>query len=191
MPTYRTAVRTSWSGASGSPGYNTWHARQSVTPNPPFDSLQDLSNALKTFYTAALNHQPGGTAIDHDGIWTTVDGSADVVQTTPWHLEKGGAAAFAPPANCLLVEWGTASPTRRGKGRTFISPLTNTAIGDDGRPDPGVITDMLAAAATLIASSEDDDGGALGVYSRSSNLFRDFQTRRIPNLVAVLRSRRD
>lgn len=191
MAVGRLGVDLTWSGASGSPGVNVWHAR-AVDVIDPGGDFAGLAVIVRTFYealtaimpstmTAAFDGEVHGVGADEGTTWSVA----------PWSVEGTGGADFMPPANCCIVSWKTNSGGRRGRGRTFIGPLTADATEGNGTPGEPVRDLIGAAADDLIESSDSFDNGALGVYSRTDSLLRDFTGRDVPNYFAVLRSRRD
>jgi hypothetical protein len=61
----------------------------------------------------------------------------------------------------------------------------------NGTPVEDVRLSMRDDARDLVTASQGFANGALGIYSRSEDVFRDFVFADVPNYFAVLRSRRD
>lgn len=194
-------IRNSFLGGTGS---NTWHVRTlgSIGPGPEDADaqLQGLTDILEEFYTAILPILGGGTIVSTEALWTSVDESEAVaIDVDGWSLTASGADQICPPADCIVAGWRTSSPTKGGRGRTFLGPLKTAGVLDgDGTPATGALATVEAAGAALVASSSGFDNGAFGVYSRagaaspaSPGVLRDFTGIRVHNKFGSLRSRRD
>lgn len=190
MPTARMTVDINWTGASGSPGANVWHMRFTNASAPGGD--QDaMVEAVRDFYTAINGDFTASTTLSFNGELRGVGDDSDSLYTaTPWSV-TGTGSNFAPPADCAIVSWRTSAATRSGRGRTFLGPLNSAAIESNGTPTEGFRSGNQAAIDDLIETSDSFANGALGVYSRTENVFRDFVSGTMPNYFAILRSRRD
>lgn len=191
MPTIRVPINLVWTSASGSPGTNTWHARLEDDPLAP-DDLEVLTEILHDFYTAIAEFYPNTVLISWGGEGLGVgDDEGTIFESPGWSVAGTSAVAYLPPANCMLINWRTSGGGRSGKGKTFIGPGNVGLIEANGTPSEGARTALSDAAADLIESSDSALNGALGVYSRKTNVFRDFISAEVPNLFAILSSRRD
>lgn len=184
-------VNLTWSGASGSPGVNVWHLRSDGGGDPAID-FDGLSQIVFDFYTALQEYFPTLVQIQMFGELTGVGpDTGNLYSVDSWGLDGSGGANFLPPANCLLVAWKAATGGRSGRGRTFLGPVIEETAEANGSPDEAVRTAVAAAAADLVEASDSFANGAIGIWSRTDALFRDFVTSECPNYFAVLRSRRD
>lgn len=191
MPTVRIPINLSWSGATGSPGVNVWHGRITVVEGPTPD-LEDLAEWLETFYTSMASAYPTGTLIQFLGEAQGVgDDEGNTYLADPWSVSGSGAGGFLPPATQMFVNWRALTGGRSGRGRTFIGPLQAGVAQADGTPTTAYRDALANAASALIESSDSFDNGALGIYSRTQNTFRDFVLSEVPDMFASLRSRRD
>lgn len=191
MPTARMTVNLTWTGASGSPGANVWHMRSDQAVGP-FTDFDDMSQAIKTFYTSCQGLFPTALNIQMFGELQGVgDDTGDIYSVDSWGLNGSGGVAFLPPANCMLVNWKAATGGRSGRGKTFLGPLVTGDNENNGTPDEARRTTVSDAAVALIAESEGLLNGGIGVYSRTHNVFRDYVSADVPNFFAVLRTRRD
>lgn len=191
MALYRYIVDLTWAG-SGSPGVNVFHMRTSE-PTFIFEDVQVIVDALETFYQGLAQFMPASV---------TVSGRGDIVEnfnTTPefkdvdgWSV-AGGASnpAYAPLSSAIVVGWRTNSATRAGRGRTFISPLSQGTLDTNGTPTAGTVSSMQTIANALVSTSQGSPNGALGVWSESTATFRDVVSASVRDQFAVLRSRRD
>lgn len=191
MPTGRLAVDLSWTGATGSPGVNVWHIRFENASAPGGD--QDaMVEAIRDFYVATRGSYPTAVNIRFNGeIHGVGDDAGNLYTADTWSTTGSGINGFLPPAVCTLVSWRTSSATRSGRGRTFIGPMSATILETNGTPDEGFRAGTQAAVDDLIETSDSFANGAVGIYSRTENVFRDLVSGDVPNYFAVLRSRRD
>lgn len=191
MPTVRIPIDLSWVGASGSPGVNVFHGR--IDPEEiETGGLDDITEMLHTFYSTCVGIFPDGTTIRYEGEAFGVGDDEGNVYTSPeWTVLGEGNGGFLPPANAILVSWKTGSGGRSGRGRTFLSPIVLPADEENGTPGEPTRASVQGAVDALVASSTGFGNGALGVYSRTQDTFRDFTSGNVPNFFAVLRSRRD
>lgn len=191
MAIFRAAVDLDWGVASGSPGVNVWHMR-TVVPGGTDDEIEGLMSLVEDFYTAIRGLYPIAVSISWDGTVQEVSPDPGNSRSLDgWAMNGSASDTFLPPANCMLVNWRSGSGGRRGRGRSFIGPLTTATQEDNGTPDETDRETLRAAAAALVSASLTDLNGALGVYSRTDSLLRDFTSASVPNIYAVLRSRRD
>lgn len=191
MPTVRIPVELNWSGATGSPGVNIWHGRTDPGEVGEVD-IDGLSAMLNTFYTGISNMYPAEVEIRFNGEAQGVgDAEGDTFTGTAWALLGTSGSGFAPMGTCMLVNWRSNTGGRRGRGRTFLGPACLASVQDNGTPVELLKSEVQADVNTLVSSSEALANGALGVYSRVENVFRDFASGDVPNKFGLLRSRRD
>lgn len=191
MPTFRAAVDLSWTVASGSPGVNVFHGR-AVTTSGPANDVSLLMDIVRQFFFEIRGLYCTDVTMRWNGEAHGVgDDIGNVYNGTPWTVTGSGGTDHLAPALAMLVKWASDSGGRSGRGRTFIGPLQDAVSETNGTPDDGVRTQLLTAAENLIESSDSFGNGALGVYSRVEDVFRDFTSSSVPNYFAVIRSRRD
>lgn len=191
MALYRYIVDLAWAG-SGSPGVNVWHMR---TSEPEFilQDVQVLVDALQTFYQGMAQFIPASASMTgRSDIVKDFDAAPTFEDVDGWSVSGGSSnPGYAPLSSAIVVGWKTNSATRAGRGRTFISPLSAGTIDTNGTPTAGTISSMETIAASLVTTSKGSPNGALGVWSASTNTFRDFVASNVRDQFAVLRSRRD
>lgn len=191
MPSVRIPIDLTWSGATGSPGVNIWHARLDEDPFVEAD-MNDILDMLKAFYDEVGNASPNTMLIEFRGEAQGILGAeGDTFSGTPWAVGGSGGAGFLPPMDCMYVNWGTSTGGRSGRGRTFIGPLATVVGESNGTPSETYRGALQGAADDLIAASSGFSNGALGIFSRTDNVIRDLTTADVPNKFASLRSRRD
>jgi len=176
----------------GGTGTNTWHARTDGVDDAGDATLQDLIDALETFYSSVTAIVAGQTTFATDGTWIRVDGDeATIIDKDGFSVTAGTSQGPLPPANCLVAGWRTAVASRSGKGRTFIGPMGTSTLQDNGSPTESTRDALAAAGEALIDSFDGIANGALAVWSVKDQVARDLVSVAVANEFAVLRSRRD
>lgn len=188
-------ARVSWNNFTGAPGLSTFY----------FGSSTVDMTALRTFFAAVAVTLPNSVQIavpssgdqinDTNGqivgIWT---GPAQATVTA-----TAGSGAYAGGSGAV-VEWLSSAIVggRRPIGKTFLVPLYNTFYESNGSLTSAVIATLTTAAQALITAY----AGEMKVFSRpftppagSSKPARvgvasTIVAARVPDLAAVLRSRR-
>lgn len=191
MPTARIPVDIRWTEATGSPGVNVFHARADSLDafNADFGALSAI---LEDFYTAIRPLYYVGVTISCAGEAQGVgDDTGSTYLFDPWTMTGSGNQGYLPPADCMLVQWSAQTGGRNGRGRSFLGPLDLAVAETNGTPVEADRESVQDAIDALITANGAFGNGALGVYSRTEDVFRDFVSGSCPNYFAVLRSRRD
>lgn len=192
MTLVRIPIDLTWSGASGSPGVNIWHARFDTGAIPTPADLQEVVDALQTFYATIDGLYPNTLTASFAGEAAGVGpDSGDTFTANPWSEPGDNANGYLSPATMMYVNWSTSTGGRRGRGRTFIGPLDAGVREANGTPTEEARGVLQGAVDALVSSSLSDNGWAVGVWSRTDAVLRDFTSGSVPNMFAVLRSRRD
>lgn len=198
-------VKARWSGFVGSPGYTVLHFRDFGTgegegTDPTQQHAVDAVARTRTFFNAFSGSLPSVARVQ-------VEGEVDLIESTTGELLN----SFAVPAPAIVagtasgvfaastgavVNWRTNGVRngRRLRGRSFIVPLGGIAQSGTGTLNPSVRDQLQLAANALAASTASPD---LVVYGRPSargaadGQFSVVTSTQVPDLLAVLRSRRD
>jgi hypothetical protein len=194
-----------WNGFPGAPGYTNLYA---TTTDPLLTGAQAFYDGINTW---RLTIKTLCTSLVTLSILPTIetindeDGTLEDVLTVPSPVADvvGTNSGSTTGATGLVVDWLTTGAVfgRRRQGRTFLVPMAAAALDPDGSPSSAVLTSHRSAAATYAA------GGAFHpcVWVRPKyvkpattppTLVHAGQAvpitgSRIPDLAAVLRSRRD
>jgi hypothetical protein len=209
-------VKMRWSGFQGGPGYSSFYFRDFGSVGDPDWSPGDADAAnatarVQTFGMALREYIVSGTTLqvesDVEEIEETNGELIDVhnggVQTAINAINAAGGYSAASGA---VVNWKTAivRKGRRIQGRTFLVPLGPNCYENNGTLASGALTAITAAATTLAS-----DGGAidLGVWGRPTKVkdangdptgetlpdgqWAQVRSVRVPDMAAILRSRRD
>jgi hypothetical protein len=174
-----------------------------LTLGTKLTDVNTLVGYLRTFYNNLVGYYPTGTVIS---LGTVVDEVTKEELAPTMTAVSGVGTSSAPQLLALCVTWKTGVAARRGRGRTFIGPLTPACVQTDGTPVDSFRTTVGSGAAALIASSTAMGNGAWGVWGYENakpagkenprnpldgKVFRDFTGYATRDLFASLRSRRD
>ena len=182
-----------------SPAVNVWHARVETAGDIEgvlTDPTSGVMSALHEFYTSCAGAIAMSTTISFPRSVVEVTDQSEAMLAGVADIVTGGGNN-SPGGLALVVGWGTALRARRGKGRTFIGPLSQAAVAADGHPVPSVVSLFQTAAQTLVGHSTGVNGWALGVWGQENQgvlepkVLRDFTSAKVNPKFAHLRSRRD
>lgn len=171
-------------------GVNTWHYETATLPLPGPQSIPD---AIKAFYNAIKVLFPASTTIAFDGVLTEVGtATPSVIGTlTPWSITGTATNDDYPAAGVgLCVGWRSSLATRRGRGRTFLAPISRVSFDSVGTILDSQLATVRTAAATLVSTGLADGNGGLMVWSPTDNTGREVIASKVNDKVAWLSSRR-
>lgn len=188
-------VTSVWTGFAGAPGYTNFYFMGDAETG----GIQ-ANFSVRMFWQEIRDRIPAGVTIATEAEHANIDESTGTITSyyTPEHegaMSVAGSAAggYSAPSGAV-VGWNTDTVRagRRVRGRTFIVPLGGNAYQSDGTLNPGVQTAIQDAANDLIASTL---GNELVVWARPVNgaggVAAPVVSARVPDMGAVLRSRRD
>lgn len=197
MDMYRITAR--WTGFTGAPGYSNFYFNSGFLDGGVLgEEAELLANRVRSAFLDTQMHLAPGIQIQVLNEVPIIDSDTGVVQdyvtfdpVDPMTTSSGDT--YAGPAGAV-VTWRTNDLRngRRIRGRTFLVPMASTAFQSDGTLVGDAISDLQDFADTLMGGSLDGD---LGVWSRpqggSGGVFATVTGYTVPDMVAVLRSRRD
>lgn len=191
MALWKYSVALAWAG-SGSPGVNVWHMR-TTGGVPSSGEIQGLVDAVGQFYDdISAIFSTSTTITGPDQVIGNFESSPEFQAVDGFTVTgDSGTSSYLPLASQLVVGWRTSNATRSGRGRTFLGPLAANALDVNGTPSSAVLTAVRDAAADLVATSSGFADGAIGVWSPTDGVLRDFTGTVTRDTFAVLRSRRD
>lgn len=185
-----------WSGFQGAPGYTSFYfagggglisdAGQIVSR--VHDALEHLEAPLPT----GVSIQVSGSVEVIDSDTGQLTGYVDVDQPDAVEGDAAGTNFSAPSG--AVVNWLTDDVRfgRRIRGRTFIVPLSGSAYQADGTLTTSALGSLNDFASAMRSWDFDSE---FGVFSRprggSGGVFATCTGHRVPDMAAVLRSRRD
>lgn len=194
MAIFRVQLR--WSGFPGAPGYSAFHF--DAPTEGAGASAQNCADAVRALALTWQNYLPGGVRIAVEAEVQVLDETTgqlqEFVTVTPGADVSGsGTGNYSSAVGAVLI-WNTAG-VRRGRriqGRTFVVPLANTAFANDGT----LGTTTQQALQTGASAFANDVSGPV-VWARptgpgaADGQIASITASRVPDLTAVLRSRRD
>lgn len=195
-------VQTRWDGFNGAPGFTVMHFRDFDTDTAP--TIAQATAALdrvRLFFETVKSQIPSACRVTVQPVVDVIehtDGSlVDSLNVTssPAAITGTSAGTVAGPAGAVF-NWrtNTIRNGRRVRGRTFLVPLGATAYEANGTLSAAALTSFNTAATALVDSTGTPD---LFVYGRPSapqatdGVIAVVSSYTIPDMVAVLRSRRD
>lgn len=194
-----TRITARWNGFPGAPGYSNFYFASGALDGGLLgeeaelfagrvaDAFDVMSNQLPS--TVSIEIEPEATVLDSD----TGVASDFVNLDVPDPVSGATEHRFAGPVGAV-VTWRTDDLRngRRIRGRTFLVPLTSAAFDSDGTLTSAARGRVDEFATTLRGGVGDGD---LGVWSRpvngSGGVFASVTGHTVPDMAAVLRSRRD
>lgn len=191
MALYRCTVNLSFPVGSGG-GTNTWHLRTG-TGTDEDNNVEALMQKVAFFYEAVSPLLPASWEASWDGTALEIATAEPTLVTAPgggWSQNGEATGGYTGAASMGCVTWRTASPTRSGRGRTFVGPLAATAVQDDGTLGNTALSLLQQAGQSIPDSTGSSVAGALVVFSQAQQLGRDITSSSVTDQVAVLRSRR-
>lgn len=194
MPLLR--VKARWTGFSGAPGYSIFHFN--AFDDGSTTESQNAANAVRSFFFAINGLLPQAVTVTVDSSVDVLDENSgtltNIVGVAPPPAVVGmNTGSFSAPTGAV-VHWTTGGVRngRRVRGKTFLVPLAVVIYQNDGTLNTGNVATITTAAQALI----DDANTALVVYGRPTAGATDGVAHvvtgmRVPDMAAVLRSRRD
>lgn len=204
-----------WSGFVGAPGFSVFHFRDynvGGDGNPiTQESAQAAAGRVRNFFNSTKNLFPNTVTFhvenDVEVIEDTTGEMTNILNVTGLTdvVGEAGATAGYSAAVGAVVNWRTAV-VRRGRrlrGRTFLVPLSSTCYENNGSLNGSCLTALNTAATSLITPTAQEP--ELGVYARPHRTrntdgswttvpdgeWAFVRSANIPDMTAVLRSRRD
>lgn len=194
-----------WNGILGAPGYSSFYFREfgwDAVGDIDATDAQSIIDRVDTFAEVVKAWLPYNTNLtvsndveiidaENGDLLGAVGGTADPPHVSPQALGQ----TYAGPVGAV-VNWKTGGfrNGRRIKGRTFLVPLNGGVFDTNGTLAAGLITSLTAGAAALAANNANGD---LGVWARptgpaaTDGIWTVISSSNVPDLAAVLRSRRD
>jgi hypothetical protein len=193
-------VKARWQGFVGAPGYSVFHFK---------DELIAAAAKVRTFFDGIKAHLAPPVQIQvindveilDEGTGKLVDiataGNPAVVNSTA----TAGSGYSAPSGALVTWRTGGVRKGRRVQGKTFLVPLVATSYQADGTMNSVAIAAIELAAAQLALNNT--TATQFGVYARPiqgglldlgvdiPGVWHPATGYRVPDMVAILRSRRD
>jgi len=180
-------IQALWQNFSGAPGYTNFYST---------DLSGNLNAAVRSFFNSIAGLLPSGLTVQVAGSGDRLlDTTGAIVNSwtnaTP-AVVLGTAGGTNTGASGAVVHWLTNGVVngRRVRGRSFICPLSSGAFEGNGSLLAATMTTIGTAANGLITAAV----GSYVVWHRptlfASGSSHEVTSQRVPDLAAVLRSRR-
>lgn len=189
-------VKAEWTGFAGAPGISVFHFSTFEGNFGP--GAQGAINALVNLFDGINSLIPDNITIRvSDEVEVIEDSTGELIDYVPGLTtapsQGANTATYAGPSGAV-INWSTSTVRngRRMRGRTFLVPLSIGAYDQDGTLTSGAVTTLQTEVDLLLAAPDVE----LLVYGRPTAAGTDGVSApvisgRVPDLVAVLRSRRD
>lgn len=188
-------VTARWSNFLGAPGYSNFFF---AGGGGLISDAQQVAERVADAFDGLASRLPEDLVISIENEVAVVDSDSGEVQAyrnvedvpSTVGLYRG---KYSAPTGAV-VNWRTDDVRfgRRIRGRTFLVPLANDAFQDDGTLSSPTILALNEFADIMTARDFDSE---FGVWSRPRNgsggVFATVTSYNVPDMAAVLRSRRD
>ena len=181
-------IAVSWTGLPGLAGVSVFYSNAAVAP--PVGALNTFFNAIKTLHPSPLVWTIPNTGDTFDDATGTLNGSWTA--GSPTTVAASGSGTSYAGGTGVVVRWTTngIQNGRRVRGRTFLVPCISSMY-DAGSILSSQLAVWQAAASALVTSA----GSDLRIWHRPVNHLggtsHAITGAFVPDLAAVLRSRRD
>lgn len=198
-------VTARWTGFTGAPGYsNFFFANDAgfwdggIIGDATQTAVDNAAHAVYRAFGAIGSILPADATVQVETEASVLDsdsgeliGSIDV--SAPESVTGSDAGGYSA-ASGAVVNWRTADYRfgRRIRGRTFLVPLAGSAYQSDGTLTSDALDSLRSFGDRII---EESDPSSFGVWSRprsgAGGVFATVTQAQVPDMTAVLRSRRD
>lgn len=190
-----TRITSVWSGFRGAPGYSNFFF--GGAPSAPEDA-ESCAQAVRNFWYGCMPVLPSSVTITTQGTADILDEETGNITEQidfdpPSTVDGQGSAAYSA-ASGAVVNWNTGAYRngRRVRGRTFIVPCSSDAYDSNGDLTTSALTAIREGAGYLTSGSSTMP---FVVWARptssSSGSAEPVSSSTVPDMGAVLRSRRD
>lgn len=197
MDMFRVTAR--WTGFFGAPGYSNFYFNSGFLDGGLLgDEAQALAERVQNAFNQMSNLLPDTVTIEIEPEVPVIDSDTGVAQSfnviEPPAVVRGGSDGGYSGPSGAVVTWRTNDLRngRRIRGRTFLVPLYSGAYEPDGTLTTNALGILRDFGDNIRGGGLDGD---LGVWSRpvngSGGVFATVTGHSVPDMAAVLRSRRD
>lgn len=190
-----TRITARWANFRGAPGYSNFFFDGAFTDE---DGAAAAAFAVSAFFRGVADALPTGLTIQVQGTADVIDEASGQITSvmdfaSPTQVVGTGGATYSA-ATGAVVNWNSQDYVngRRVRGRTFLVPLDSAAFDDNGDISSTVLGDLRAEADELVTATLEHP---MCVWHRpvngSGGSSHVVSTATVPDLGAVLRSRRD
>lgn len=183
-----TRITALWSGWPGAPGYSHFMflgGDNAPTADSDASAVRALFAGITEYLPDSITIQVQSQAESYDDDMTLIG----YINLDPVPPSVNGIASGAYSGGSgAVVNWGTAGVVggRRIRGRTFLVPLAGAAYDADGSLSSVAISAIVDSAGALLSN------GAFVIVGSHPGVveYSTVETANVPDLAAVLRSRR-
>ena len=188
-------VTLGWTGFQGAPGYSNFFFEGAADSTIAYQSVQrvmEFAGALASVIPEDVSWVSANEVDNIDEVTGALEGYAVREDSVSYDPPTAGGSYSAPSG--AVINWltETVARGRRLRGRTFLVPLANSAYQSDGTLSSSALTTIRSAAELMIFEPGDS---SFGIWSRPRNgaggVFGEVVAAQVPDMAAVLRSRRD
>lgn len=198
-------VSVLWSGFSGGPGYSNFYFSRSagfwdggLIGDEAQIAAESAHDRVHSAFGDIRGIIPSDVTLTVESEIAIIDSdSGEIVGVTDVDSKLvGGVSAsggYSGPSGAV-VNWRTNDYRfgRRIRGRTFLVPLASSVYQDDGSLTSDALRDLRDFGSAMVSGGSDPE---FGVWSRprdgEGGVFASVVSSNVPDMSAVLRSRRD
>lgn len=190
-------VQAVWNGWEGAPGYSSFYF---AGGGGLISDAQQVADRVATSFELIAGLLPSQVTVSIPTEVEVVDSDSGILSgyqpidaPDPIDGDNVSTSRWSAPTGAV-INWLTADVRfgRRIRGRTFLVPLDGSAYQADGTLGGDTLIALRAFADNLTSWDFDSE---FGVWSRprggSGGVFASATGYRVPDMAAVLRSRRD
>lgn len=189
-------IQAVWTGFQGGPGYTHWYG---ISDGDSAAAAAALAPRMRTFFDSIKGLIPSNVDIKVQRTYQVLnDQNGHVTNEAQLAVDpailSGTAVGVYSAASGAVMNWETGffnANGRRVRGRTYLVPLSSTAMENDGTLSSTAFNTLQAAGTAALGGT-----GSLGVWTRpspggSDGDFNIAISALVKDKVAVLTSRRD
>lgn len=189
-------IQAVWTGFQGGPGYTHWYG---ISDGDSGAAAAALAVRMRAFFDGIKGLIPTNVDIKVQRVYQVINDvngniTSEAQLAADPVLVSGTAAGVYSAASGAVMNWETGhfnANGRRVRGRTYLVPLSSTAMENDGTLSSTAFNALQAAGTAALGGT-----GSLGVWTRpspggSDGTFNIAISALIKDKVAVLTSRRD
>ena len=188
-------------GFNGAPGFTNFFFAAAAGPDVTQAVVNDAVTRTDTFLNSWNAKLPPSVNVTLQSQVELINDSngqlVSFLNATPFQRANGTGTGNYSAASGAVVNWYTGGVRngRRVRGRSFFVPLAGNALGPNGTIDDATLGTVRASATAMCAPVT--GASKLVVWSRPSakgatdGISYDVISATVPDMTAVLRSRRD
>lgn len=189
--------RVNWSGtAITGPGVSVFHGRTDGVATTSA-AVQALADRVRKLFDDLKSKFPPGTqwTFPAEGVeldTTTGDLLDFHAITAPASVSSTATSSGYARAAGARIDWLTTAIVggRRLRGRTFLVPMAGPNLAADGTLETASV-DAIRTAANAYKDTSVFSACHPGIWSRTHGILGDITSVNVPDMLTVLRSRRD